>query len=458
MSTGAIPKRPRRRKIKAKLSFGSSSGGTSGLPCHLKANLTELIALLETPQKGQGDELRPGLMRDAIEEAGTSPAATISDSYETQRSSKPADGHSKASSSAVVDHQRSYAGDDEAVRMAKPEPRALTELDESDIVRQLREVLQKKGPSQEDDLLGAVSPSQAELVLEVYGTMTAFLDKRPGFNVVHEDLYSFVYYEDPDGELQSGSSSHTKKENTSGSSGSNSGGRQNAVDWEGVPDRACSTSSSKPAHDSAFLGERHEVQGEEEKQVLKNAGNQVLSSSQSGAVQTVRKASDAESQTQRCDVSRIVESMPTPKNQGADVAPPKGKMKTLGQSPEKPQPPRANSAMLHHASPPELPRRSAELKNSTIVKEMKHNYTNGAITKTKIEEKLSRIVRMVKKRQPDIAEQDIRKQIDDSRKSLGGLSGMTFNDIVALVLGRLGAVPENMEDRVDSASKKKTLS
>ncbi|KAH6923878.1 hypothetical protein HPB50_008405 [Hyalomma asiaticum] len=52
----ALFPRPRKRKVKAKLTFGSTSTGNSSLPYYLQASLKDIITLLETAQKGEGDE------------------------------------------------------------------------------------------------------------------------------------------------------------------------------------------------------------------------------------------------------------------------------------------------------------------------------------------------------------------------------------------------------------------
>ncbi|KAH7983611.1 hypothetical protein HPB52_013120 [Rhipicephalus sanguineus] len=76
----------------------------------------------------------------------------------------------------------------------------MTQLDVVDIVRQLGKVMQENGPSQEDDLLEALCASQPEIMISVYGTITAFLDWYPGFQVLYEELYTFVYYKCTDDE------------------------------------------------------------------------------------------------------------------------------------------------------------------------------------------------------------------------------------------------------------------
>lgn len=202
-STGAIPKRPSKRKVKAKLSFGSTRAGNSSLPCHLQANFTDLIALLETVQKREGDEHRSDLTINATEETGPTEATTIVENCEDEsvHSTKPlVEVDCEVATSTVVDLQSSVGGEDQAVRIEKPEPKGLAETDVLDIAGRMRQVRHKKCPSQEHELVEAVSPTHAKLKLERRGT-TAFLDDtRPGFMgfiVFHEDFHSFMYYEDP---------------------------------------------------------------------------------------------------------------------------------------------------------------------------------------------------------------------------------------------------------------------
>ncbi|KAH6934670.1 hypothetical protein HPB50_026798 [Hyalomma asiaticum] len=81
-STGAVPECPRHRKIEAKVSFGSTSTGHGCLPCHLQANLTDLIALLEARQKEERGEHRSDLAINATEETGPTKATTMVENCE----------------------------------------------------------------------------------------------------------------------------------------------------------------------------------------------------------------------------------------------------------------------------------------------------------------------------------------------------------------------------------------
>ncbi|KAL1427964.1 hypothetical protein MTO96_000305 [Rhipicephalus appendiculatus] len=70
----------------------------------------------------------------------------------------------------------------------------------ADIARLLRKDPKKNGPSLEGDLLSALSPSQVQYVIHVYGTLAAFMDHRPEFELTQGVRYTFVYYEYLDGE------------------------------------------------------------------------------------------------------------------------------------------------------------------------------------------------------------------------------------------------------------------
>ncbi|KAH7983712.1 hypothetical protein HPB52_013803 [Rhipicephalus sanguineus] len=187
MSTVAVPKRSRRRKRKSKLAddFGSTSSGPSHLQSDGDVIFQRLLAFFTMHQNvNQDDERQYAVGGD----------------------------HSKK----------------EPIVHRKQELTPLTEFDVVDIVRRLRDVLRKNGPSQEDDLLEALSTSQAQIIINVYGTITAFLDRRPGFEVIYENLYTFVYYkytDDEDDVLDEGTDvSRTHCSNESGCQYSVAGG------------------------------------------------------------------------------------------------------------------------------------------------------------------------------------------------------------------------------------------
>ncbi|KAH6920900.1 hypothetical protein HPB50_028110 [Hyalomma asiaticum] len=505
-STGAIPKRPRKRKVKAKFTFGSSSTGNSSLPCYLQANFSDLIGILETSQR-DGDEDWPELT-----EVGATTGTTTGENYgaESLHGSKNLAKNCVLATSKLVHHSSSIGTDDPVITVETPEPKGLTEADVADIVRHMRQLLLDKGPSQEQELMEAVSPLHAEQVQEIHGTMTAFLNERPGFVVVNEDLYTFVYY-DPDVEVQGDSASRRTDEAIAGpSTASNNSDDQDAPVCDRGPHRQCAAiSSSTPANDSTTEGE-HE---EREELALEDSGIQVISTPRSQAPPRRKKKSKAKSQSR---VSRIAEAKSTKQAHDSDVMQLQ-KLETLksstyvvhqqrakeGELPHALQPKSRQSASTQKKGPvmknlkptdvnpqPPLPRprrrrkrnqrprpkttppsknkrgtppastihqplaeaderssRSPEpappdakpVKPPSVRKQVEAAYSDTpsvlpteeeAPKKNQLEEKLSRIARMVRNRRPDIAEKEIGKKIDQLRKSRGGLSGMTYNDIV----------------------------
>ncbi|KAL1437715.1 hypothetical protein MTO96_048670 [Rhipicephalus appendiculatus] len=168
MPPHAFLKRARRRKFKAKarLPFGSRSSGPRNLPSRMKADLPDLFARLEMQQKGED-----GVLRCDDSEDRTKDAACCSNEE------------------TVPTAEKAGAASD-----------ALTDSDAEDIARLLRKALKKNGPSLEDDLLSALSPSQVQCVIHAYGTLAAFMDHLPEFELAQEGRYIFVCYEDLDGE------------------------------------------------------------------------------------------------------------------------------------------------------------------------------------------------------------------------------------------------------------------
>ncbi|KAH6946309.1 hypothetical protein HPB50_012753 [Hyalomma asiaticum] len=538
-STGAIPKRPRKRKVKAKFTFGSSSTGNSSLPCYMQANFSDLIAFLETPQRdGDEDWPEPTVTTEGV---GPSRATTtgVNNEAESFHGSKTSAKNRGVATSKLVHHPSSFGRDDQVPTVETPEPKGLTEADVADIVRHMRQLLLDKGPSQEQELMEAASPLHAEQVQEIHGSMTAFLNERPGFVVVNEDLYTFVYY-DPDVEVQGDSASRRTEEAIAGpSTASNNSDDQDAPVCDGGPHRQCAAiSSSRPANDSTIEGE-HE---EREEHGLEDSSIQVTSTPRSQAAPRRKKKSKAKCQSR---LSRITEAKSTkqahhsdvmqlqeqetqksstyevhqqrakegelplalqPKSRQSAATQKKGPvMKNLKPTDVNPQPPlprprprqrrKRNQRPRPKTTPPsknkrgtppsstipqplaeadERSSRSPELappdakpvKPPSSRKQVEAAYSDTpsvlpteqeAPKKNQLEEKLSRIARMVKNRRPDIAEKEIGKKIDQLRKSRGGLSGMTYNDIVELVVVEFEADAKEMEKSEDPSVDKELL-
>ncbi|KAH7960183.1 hypothetical protein HPB49_017569 [Dermacentor silvarum] len=391
MPTAAVRKRFRRTKLKLKLSFGStlhlgstspstsSRGGPSRFDSNMKAKLPEIFALLKMQLKPDV----PGTVTGAVASKNcskdhilASSETTPSDKCEARSPSHSTDPlnrrECKASVSEVVDAVTSFIGEHEVIVKEEPEPKALTETDVVDIVRQLREVLQEKSPFQEDDL-EALNTSQAQLILEVYGALAAFLDQRPGFRMVHEDPYSLVYYHGT-GDKDACSCTSLLQDGASagcGFSHSNYSGRQHA---DGEPRRARLSSSSSCAYESAVVGDDEE----QEIRRMKYCWSQVPSPpSKSQALQAVQETCDAEGQTQNWDPARFTES--TLRKHDVDVTELKWRPQTIWEShASELQQLRVKIDKLLRPTPPAPPLSAAELRNCTAKKERKPTSTKGA--------------------------------------------------------------------------------
>ncbi|XP_077551479.1 uncharacterized protein LOC144165232 isoform X2 [Haemaphysalis longicornis] len=77
-------------------------------------------------------------------------------------------------------------------------PETLTEEDTQDIVRRVRELLRKQGPSQESELLAVLRPQQVQRLRASFDSLAALVERLPGFHHVCEDRYSFLYYLSPE--------------------------------------------------------------------------------------------------------------------------------------------------------------------------------------------------------------------------------------------------------------------
>ncbi|KAL1486704.1 hypothetical protein MTO96_008777 [Rhipicephalus appendiculatus] len=213
----------------------------------MQATLEELFANL-TLQRGSSERER----RRCVEEEGNAPEPSVSRRRSEERIVEQA---RPKFSKAEQFSQTKQEGDVEQ----KPRE-AISETDAASILKQIREILQENGPTQEVDLLEALGPSQIRLIIEAHGTLTAFLDRCPGFRVVREDLYTFVYYQDPEEEDEAaGRSSFVKIGATTASCEDSSvecnGGRLQAAAGDAGPRRIRSTSSSSDSYESAVEGE-----------------------------------------------------------------------------------------------------------------------------------------------------------------------------------------------------------
>ncbi|KAH7937833.1 hypothetical protein HPB49_016581 [Dermacentor silvarum] len=320
------PKRHGRRKLKSKRSFGSASSGPSNLPSNMKPSLPELFALHALEQKPNEGERRCDVTRNA-REAATSKPYVKGERFKTPRttssseSSEPSNRKQyEGSASEVVQNQTSFIEEEEVIVCEKPGPKALTESNVEDIVKQLRELLLENGPFQEDDLLKALSPSKAQQIVEVYGALNAFLHWHPGLRVLREQLYSFIYYQHSDDQhdecdclslVRDGACTGSCLASTNGS------GRQYAVGRDGES-RSARVSSPR----SSFYGATVNDDDKTEKRRVRNGSTQVpsLPRCESRALQVVQDTCDAEALTHGWDPAPFTELQPKLDKCDAEIA------------------------------------------------------------------------------------------------------------------------------------------
>ncbi|KAH8033483.1 hypothetical protein HPB51_013286 [Rhipicephalus microplus] len=178
-STVIVPKCKRKTKQKPKPSFGfeSTSRGPDNKPSNMETDLLELLVHFRTQQESQ-------------HEAKNTTTSRMMSSSKCKRLSA---GKSKISSS------KSAKGDDEAFDHDTRKPK-LTKQSAVDIITQLRDFLRENGPSEEHDLRKALSISEVQMILDMDGTITAFLGRSQSFEVIYEDSSTFVYYNCTDDE------------------------------------------------------------------------------------------------------------------------------------------------------------------------------------------------------------------------------------------------------------------
>lgn len=344
MSTTGARKRGRSRR--PKLTFGSTSSATRNLPSNMQATLEELFANLTLQRAPSEDKRRrcDEVAGNASEQSASkrrsegerprTPETASSDTHKdlpSPAATKLSSGMDYGTSaSEVVQSGTSFTG--EAEGDVEQERRAISETNVASIVNQMRDILRENGPTQEDDLLEALGPSQTRVILEAHGTLTAFLDQRPGFRVLCEDLYTFVYYQDPEEDDEAcGRSTLVKIEATTAPNDSSvvrNSGRQQAAAGDGGPQRVRSNSSSSDSYESAVDGEEEER--ESRRYPLKNGFTRVPSRPRhSRAGQVVKHMRDAEVQTQAWYPNPIAELEYTLQKRKAEITELQEALKTL---------------------------------------------------------------------------------------------------------------------------------
>lgn len=578
-------KRDKRKKIKPRLSFGSSSGACSNLPSNMQANLTDLFALLKRQQQAHADE--PHYDANGNATGWSAHKNSQKDDLLMYSESGPGSYSARSSpdSAKLSDGKKSVVdnfavGEDDTSSICvedvpvdeEPEFQALTDADVADIVRQLRDFLQENGPSQEDDLLKVLSPQQARQVLSEYSTLANFVDRHPGFRQLHEELHSFLYYQDPEDDDDDDCDYYSTPTVAPGGAhnglpssaackkvGSGQEPEQPTAAGDGNGPRGARASSCSSTSYESAVEDEVEVEKGKKGVSRKDSSSQTPSRPRclSRALQAVQLTRDAEAQTHGWDPAQFAELELMLKKRNNEISELQERLASLQEdharemqqlhlkieklqnrpllAPTSPSLPLQNEAdqevnnhhhvvdeegeaeversrgavatireavedfgngegqcqlpqarpsppplLLHRKSPParaEPPedvklhalsieprprpmatsaehkaKRAAErpqvpefydlhwrMEQATPCSDVESMYSSrgGSPTKSKTEQQITKIVQMVKKQQPNYSEQEVRKHVDHVRHSQGGFSRMTFNAIVALVLGHM---------------------
>lgn len=159
----APSRRDRKRKPKAKLSFGSSNGSSGNLPSNMQANLPELFQLL----KNQNEEL------------------------EVHGASQPLTNGSVPHSGDMTPTTLTNGGTNFKKRVS--------EEDIAELVERTMALLKHEGPMEEKEILRGIGPRQA-LVAEKLPTPLGahLLQEHRGFHCCTEGSFQYYYYDSDD--------------------------------------------------------------------------------------------------------------------------------------------------------------------------------------------------------------------------------------------------------------------
>ncbi|KAL1487209.1 hypothetical protein MTO96_046611 [Rhipicephalus appendiculatus] len=330
MSSAAVPKRCRRRKSKPTLPLG----------------LSQIFARFKLDDETDKDERCcdvAGSTSAALKgEPHATPVTPPSDQWNDEF---PSNRDQSEANTSGIKKETDFVGEKDVVVHKTQALEALTELDTVHIAMQLRATLQEKGPSQEKDLLQALSPLQAQLILAAYGTLTAFLDRQPGFQVQHEHPHSLIYYHNRGGNdesIQVGASPGPT------SSPSSDNGRRCSDDH--APLFAHTHSLSDDGNECTVS----EGDDGQEKYRIKDSSIQVTSPPgfETRALQKAQQMADSGAQTQKSGPDRFEELQSMLRNRDAEIAALKEKFATLLES-------HASEVQRLHVKIAKLPKRSS---------------------------------------------------------------------------------------------------
>ncbi|KAH6943591.1 hypothetical protein HPB50_024778 [Hyalomma asiaticum] len=202
-----------------KPSFDSTSSATRISPSNVQETLEQLFADLKL-QLGSNEGQRqcdrvagntPRKLPGPLSEVLRMRRRTQGDQFETHSPDliEPLSTKQFGTSAELLSTEAAESGAGFAAGAeggVEEKPRGIDLYTQVNIVRQVQEIIQENGPLQEGELLQTLCPSQARMILEAYGTLAAFLERQPGFAILHKGASKFIYCRDL---IEGGDSSHS---------------------------------------------------------------------------------------------------------------------------------------------------------------------------------------------------------------------------------------------------------
>ncbi|KAH8034109.1 hypothetical protein HPB51_020126 [Rhipicephalus microplus] len=271
------------------------SEGPDNKPSNMETDLLELLVHFRTQQESQHGKRLPTEARNesqGLDSKCHSKAknTTTSRTMSGRQCKRLSAGKSKISLS------KSAEGNDEAFDHDTQKPK-LTKEGVVDIITRLRDFLRENGPSEEHELRKALSLSEVQMILDMDGTITAFLGRSQLFEVIYEDLHTFVYYNCTDDEDDRLAETFTEFLN-------------DGIHQDGFADDDVRQGKSVHSSDSS-VGVSAGGGGDNEPATCrrKNVSSQTSSLRQhySRALQDKQQTYDAKIETQRCQSAQITE-------------------------------------------------------------------------------------------------------------------------------------------------------
>lgn len=363
-----------------------------------------------------------------------------------------------------------------------PKLAILTEADIADIVKKLREFLRDNGPTPETELWAELGAETSSSVRAQFGSLRTLLLRQRGFCQVEEVLDSFLYYEEEEEDQDVPSRGPgplapppAKAGRTVGAGSSRPGAKAGSL-------RAASFGSTGGTGSSTSYESADDEEPPRGRNVQTQTAAPRTSSRSMGSQTAPPTTADSYAQTEGFDPAwvEVLECRLKKRNQEitelqerlalmeeehrAEMHKRIEKLQCRSQKLAEPEQPQKRQHCAPttereiHCLPieppdeplvePRVPQKPAERcpipdfyelqlkmerQGSSDVESM-WSSSGGSPSKTKMEEKWDKIIKMVKKKQQSFTEEQIKEHLKQFRESQGGLSNMKFNAIVAGVL------------------------